>query len=197
MTSDNASAGHYKRLCEEFCEDVVYYTNMAVNTDLYKNIIEEWNTGKYQDYHDFYEQNRKEFDKIGKYNFDYNEKGIVTKDKTGVDFYHMKYKGYHNKTFFTIFRNPLVDFIIGAIISLITIPFMLNHKGNGMTASGRTYQTENGFQLGLTQDKFIRRSTVSHTIQSSSNTSSKGNSGGGSHHSSSSGRSHGGGGRKF
>jgi len=195
--TDNASAGNYKRLCEEFCEDVVYYTNMAVNTDLYKNIIEEWNTGKYQDYHDFYEQNRKEFDKIGKYNFDYNEKGIVTKDKTGVDFYHMKYKGYHNKTFFTIFRNPLVDFIIGAIVSLITIPFMLNHKGNGMTASGRTYQTENGFQLGLTQDKFIRRSTVSHTIQSSSNTSSKGNSGGGSHHSSSSGRSHGGGGRKF
>ena len=193
----NASAGDYKRLCEEFCEDVVYYTNMAVNTDLYKKIIEEWNTGKYQDYKDFYEKNQKEFDKISKYNFDYNEKGIVTKDKADVDFYSMKYKGYHKKTFFTIFKNPLIDFIIGAVISSVTIPFMLNRKGTGMTAGGRTYQTENGLQLRLTQDKFIRRSTVSHTIERSDNTSSKGNSGGGSHHSGSSGRSHGGGGRKF
>ena len=193
----NASAGDYKRLCEEFCEDVVYYTNMAVNTDLYKKIIEEWNTGKYQDYKDFYEKNQKEFDKISKYNFDYNEKGIVTKDKADVDFYSMKYKGYHKKTFFTIFKNPLIDFIIGAVISSVTILFMLNRKGTGMTARGRTYQTENGLQLRLTQDKFIRRSTVSHTIERSDNTSSKGNSGGGSHHSGSSGRSHGGGGRKF
>lgn len=195
--AENASAGDYKRLCVEFCEDIVYYTNMAVNTELYKNIIEEWNTGKYQDYEEFYEKNRKELGKVSKYNFDYDEKGIVTKDKANVDFYNMKYKGYHKKTFFTIFKNPLIDFIIGAIISLITIPFMLNHRGNGMTASGRTYQTQNGLQLRLTQDKFIRRSTVSHTIESSSSTSSKGNSGGGSHHSSSSGRSHGGGGRKF
>lgn len=195
--TDNASAGDYKRLCEEFCEDVVYYTNMAANTDLYKKIIKEWNTGKYQDYHDFYEKNRNEFDKISKYNFDYNEKGIVTKDKASVDFYNINYKGYHKKTFFTIFRNPLIDFIIGVVISSITIPFMLNRKGSSMTAGGRTYQTENGFQIQLTQDKFIRRSTVSHTIESSNGTSSKGNSGGGSHHSGSSGRSHGGGGRKF
>lgn len=195
--TDNASAGNYKKLCEEFCEDVVYYTNMALHTSLYQEIIDEWNTGNYQDYHEFYEENRKEFDKISKYTFDYNEKGIVTKDKTKVDFYTMRYKGYHKKTFFTIFRNPLIDFIIGAVISLITIPFMLNRKGNGMTAGGRTYQTENGFSLSLTQDKFIRRSTVKHTIESSNHTSSKGNSGGGSHHSSSSGRSHGGGGRKF
>lgn len=195
--TDNASTGDYKRLCEEFCEDIVYYTNMAINTDLYKKIIEEWNTGKYQDYDDFYKKNRQEFDKISNYNFDYNEKGIVTKDKAKVDFYNMKYEGYHKKTFFTMFRNPLIDFIIGAIISLVTIPFMLNRKGSGRTISGGTYQAENGFQLRLTQDKFIRRSTVKHTIESSNHTSSKGNSGGGSYHSSSSGKSHGGGGRKF
>jgi len=196
--TDNASAADYKKLCGEFCEDVVYYTNMAVNTSQYKKIIREWNTGNYQDYRDFYEKNREEFEKIGRYTFDYNEKGIVTKDKKKVDFYNMEYQGYHKKTFFTIFRNPLIDFLIGAAISLITVLFMLNRKGNGRTAGGRTYQAEGGFSLSLTQDKFIRRSTVSHTIQSSSGgKSSRGNSGGGSHHSGSSHRSHGGGGRKF
>lgn len=195
--ADNASEGDYKRLCEEFCEDVVYYTGMAVNTDSYQSIIKEWNTGKYQDYSELYKNCREEFEKIGGYKFDYNKNGIVTKDKKKTDFYEMEYEGYHRKTFFTVFQNPLIDFIIGAVVSFITVIAMLNHSGNAMTAGSGTYRGTEGINLSVKQDKFIRRSTVSHTIQSSSGSSSKSGSGGGSSHRSSSGRSHGGGGRKF
>ena len=193
--TEDATDGEYGKLCEEFVEDVVYYANMAVNTEEYQDIIHEWNTGKYQDYSELYESRRSDFDQIGSLNFNYNEKGIITKDKKNTDFYNMQYEGYHAEKFFTIFRNPLVDFAIGAVVALVAVLIMTNQSKSCMTVDGRTYRNSNSSELTVRRDNFIRRNTVKHKIESSSGSS--GSSGGGSFHSSSSGGSHGGGGRGF
>lgn len=192
--TENASEGDYVKLCEEFVEDVVYYANMAASTEEYGKIISEWYTGNYQDYSELYEDLRSEFDRIGRLSFDYNPKKVITKDGA-MDVYHMKYEGYHAETFFTIFRNPWIDFGIGAVIALAAVCIMVNHSRSKMTVNSKTYYNSNGSGLRIKKDNFIRRSTVSRKIQSS--TGSGGKSGGGSYHSSHRGGSHGGGGRRF
>lgn len=191
--TEDATDGDYEKLCSEFVEDIVYYGNMAAATEEYKELQEEWYSGRYQDYSELYSACSSEMNRIEQLEFDYDEKGIVTKDKK-KDFYQLKYRGYRNQTFFTLFRNPLVDVGIGAVVALIAVLLMKNSKNRGAAVEAAVYRTSQNTDLRRKEDRFLRRSTVSRKIESSSG-GSKGNTGSSFH--SSGGTSHGGGGRGF
>lgn len=190
--TEDATDGDYEKLCSEFVEDIVYYGNMAAATEDYKKLQKEWYSGRYQDYSELYSACSSEMTRIEQLEFDYDERGIVTKDKK-KDFYQLNYKGYRNRTFFTLFRNPFIDAGIGAVVALIAVFLMKNAKSSGASVEAAVYRTSRSTELRRKEDRFLRRSTSSRKIESSGG--SKGNTGSSFH--SSGGTSHGGGGRGF
>ncbi len=186
----DATDGEYQKLCEEFVDDVIYYGKMAASTKTYSDIGEYWYTGQYQDYRDLYQEYEEEIDEVIRSDYDYDRDNIVTGDHED-DFADLEYHGYPRNTFFTLFRKLWVDLVIGIVAAVIIVLALKNPKGTGITVASATYRKEKGMKLQNKKDHFLRRSTVSRKIETSSKSS------GGSFHSSSGGRSHGGGGRGF
>lgn len=187
---DDIKGEDYYEACQEFVEDMVYCSNMAAATPQYESIIEDWYSENYDDYVELYDANREEFEKITNITFNYDKGGIITGD--WEDLTEVSYDGYKKITFFTLFQNPLLDLVIGAVVGAIAVFALRNPQKAKMSVNNMTYKDEKKVNLKTKRDTFIRRSTVSRKIESSS-----GKSGGGSSHSSSGGSSHGGGGRGF
>lgn len=160
-----ATDGDYEEMCLTFLNQVVDYVKDTKHTDEYEEVIEAWYSGEYQDYGELYECMSDEID------------------------------SFRKESFFTLFQNPLIDFIIGAVVALIVVLALKNPKGVRMTVNNHTYRKKDELELLAKEDRFLRRTTVTHKIESSSG--SGGSGGGGSFHSSSGGSSHGGGGRGF
>lgn len=194
-----ASAGQYEEMCQEFVEDVVYFSKTAKDTKAFKDIIKKWNTGNYTDYKYLYRDMTNEIDAIFETEYSYDKGRIVTGDDDKLDrvgdlYENSSRKGFRKETFFTLFRNPLADLGIAVVIALIFVLVKKNPKSAAMTVNAHTYRQGNDLKINRKQDVFLRRTTTKRVIESSSG---GGRSGGGSFRSSSGGRSHGGGGRGF
>lgn len=196
---DRASAGEYMEVCQEFVGDVVYFSKTAEDTDSFKKIIKEWNTGNYVDYNELYRKMDSEIEAILAADYNYDRNSIVTGDEDDIydveDLYESSAKkGFRKRTFFSMFCNPFVDAAVGLVIALIFVLVKKNPKNPVTTVNAQTYRNGSDIQVRVRQDIFLRRTTTKRVIESSSGS---GGGGGGGFHSSGGGRSHGGGGRGF
>lgn len=108
------------------------------------------------------------------------------------DFYD-KYIPQEN--FFTTFKNPLIDMVIGVVIAGIAVLIMGSSSKTGSTINERTYMEGGNINLRVRHDQFTHTTTRRRKIETDSSTGRGGGHGGG--HVSSSGHSHGGSSKKF
>lgn len=79
--------------------------------------------------------------------------------------------------FFTTFKNPVVDIVIGLIIAGVVVAILASQSKTQITVNSKSYLNQ-GIRLRTRQDTFTHTTTTRHKIESSSS------SGGGNHRSS-------------
>lgn len=171
----NMKEAEYAKACEAVFEGVAKCAKDYINDSRHDQFIENWYSGKYDNWDEFYEDN---FTKGGSYYYIYEET--------------MGEEGSEAKAFF---KSPVAIIVVPLVIALIVVSIMAYSRSTKMTVNGKTYLRPGSLNVIRHQDVYINTTTTSRKIESS--TSSGGGHSGGSSHRSSSGRSHGGGGRGF
>lgn len=108
------------------------------------------------------------------------------------DFYD---KYIPQETFFTVFKNPLVDIIIALVIAAVATAVMSSSSKTKTDVNEKTYMIGGHIDLKIRHDMFTHTTTTRRKIQTDSGSHGGGGHGGG--HVSSSGHSHGGSSGKF
>lgn len=96
--------------------------------------------------------------------------------------------------FFTVFKNPLIDIVIGFVIAGVAVLIMNSTSKTGSTINERTYMEGGQINLRVRHDQFTHTTTRRRKIETESSGGGGGHGGG---HVSSSGHSHGGSSGKF
>lgn len=82
--------------------------------------------------------------------------------------YHSEIKEAHKENLFTVFKNPFMCIMVGAVIGLITIIIALVSSGTHMKANSRTYMKNGSFRILQRFDRYTHTTTRSYKVESSS-----------------------------
>lgn len=82
--------------------------------------------------------------------------------------YRSEIKEAHKENLFTVFKNPFMCIMVGAVIGLITIIIALVSSGTHMKANSRTYMKNGSFRILQRFDRYTHTTTRSYKVESSS-----------------------------
>lgn len=82
--------------------------------------------------------------------------------------YHSEIKEAHKENLFTVFKNPFMCIMVGAVIGLITIIIALVSSGTHMKANSRTYMKNGSFRILQRFDRYTHTTTRSYKVESTS-----------------------------
>lgn len=82
--------------------------------------------------------------------------------------YRSEIKEAHKENLFTVFKNPFMCIMVGAVIGLITIIIALVSSETHMKANSRTYMKNGSFRILQRFDRYTHTTTRSYKVESSS-----------------------------
>lgn len=128
----------YFDAAEAFVDEVEDIVAPRLKDKEFINLKEAWDEGEYVYYDDFLSDYRSEI------------------------------KEAHKENLFTVFKNPFMCIMVGAVIGLITIIIALVSSGTHMKANSRTYMKNGSFRILQRFDRYTHTTTRSYKVESSS-----------------------------